>query len=250
MAEHAGQVIRRREDPRLVAGAGQFIDDLRPADCLHLAVVRSPHAHARIRSIDTSAAAKAGGVVAVVTGADLGAANVPLPLFNEHPGLPRPCGIQPLATERVRFVGEPVAAVVATNRYLAQDAAELIRVDYEPLPAVTDVTAAAAAGAPLVHEALGSNVAAEWRQRVGDPEAAFREADVIARATLRLARGGAHPLETRGLVARWADGRLTVWAAIQMVHRHRRFIARQLGLAEEHLRVIAPPDVGGGFGTK
>jgi aerobic carbon-monoxide dehydrogenase large subunit len=250
MAEHAGQVIRRREDPRLVTGAGQFIDDFRLPDCLHVAIVRSPHAHARLLSIDTAAAAKARGVVAVVTGADLGPANAPLPLFNEHPGLPRAFGIQPLATERVRFVGEPFAAVVATDRYLAQDAAELIGVDYAPLPAVADVAAAAAAGAPLVHEALGTNVAAEWRQQVGDPEKTFREAEVVVRATLRQARGGAQPLETRGLVARWADGQLTVWAAIQMVHRHRRFIARQLGLPEEQLRVIAPPDVGGGFGTK
>ncbi len=250
MAEHAGQVIRRREDPRLITGAGQFIDDLRPAACLHVAILRSPHAHARIRSIDVARAAKAGGVVAVVTDGDLGAANAPLPLFNEHPGLPHAFGLQPLATDRVRFVGEPVAAVVATDRYLAQDAAELIGVAYEPLPAVADVAAAAAAGAPLVHEGLGSNVAAEWRQRVGDPEAAFREADVIARLTLRLARGGAHPLETRGVVAHWEAGQLTVWAAIQMVHRHRRFIARQLGLPEEQVRVIAPADVGGGFGTK
>ena len=250
MAEHAGQVIRRREDPRLVTGTGEFVDDLRFSDCVHVAIVRSPHAHARILSISTGRAAKAAGVVAVVTGHDLGPANAPIPLFNEHPGLPRPCGIPPMATERVRFVGEPVAAVVATDRYLAQDALELIAVEYEPLPAVADVEAAAAPGAPLVHEALGTNVAAEWRQRVGDPEAAFRDAPVVVRTTLRLARGGAQPLETRGLVARWENDQLTVWAGIQMVHRHRRFIAHQLGLPEEQVRVIAPPDVGGGFGTK
>ena len=250
MAEHAGQLIRRREDPRLVTGTGQFIDDLRFADCLHAAILRSLHAHARILAIDTSRAAKAPGVVAVVTGADLGRANAPIPVFNEHPGLPRACGIVPLATGRVRFVGEPVAAVVATDRYLAQDALELIAVEYEALPAVTDVEAALAAGAPLVHEALGTNVAADWRQRVGDLDGAFQDADVVVRVKLRVARGGGHPLETRGLVARPEGDRLTVWAAIQMVHRHRRFIARQLGLPEEQLRVIAPPDVGGGFGTK
>jgi CO/xanthine dehydrogenase Mo-binding subunit len=249
MAPIAGQVIRRREDPRLITGAGQFIDDLRPPDCVHVAIVRSPHAHADILAIDTRAAAEARGVVAVLIGADLGGTNAPIPVFNEHPGLPRPCGIRPLASERVRFVGEPVVAVAATDRYLAQDAAELVRIEYQPLPAVTDVVAAAA-GAPLVHDALGTNVAAEWRQHVGAPEAAFRGAEVVVRVTLRQARGGAQPLETRGLVARWEGGRLTVWAAIQMVHRHRRFIARQLGLPEEQLRVIAPPDVGGGFGTK
>jgi aerobic carbon-monoxide dehydrogenase large subunit len=243
-------VIRRREDPRLLTGAGQFIDDLKFPDCVHVTIVRSPHAHARILAIAAGAAATAPGVVAVVTGRDLGSANASIPVFNEHPGLPRPCGIAPLATARVRFVGEPVAAVVATDRYRAQDALDLVAVEYEPLPAVTDVEAAAAPGAPLVHEALGTNVAAEWRQRVGDPERALREAPVVVRTKLRLARGGAQPLETRGLVARWEDGRLTVWAAIQMVHRHRRFIAKHLGLSEEALRVIAPADVGGGFGTK
>jgi len=250
MAEHAGQVIRRREDPRLITGRGLFIDDLRLDGCLHLAIARSPHAHAAIRAIDTAAAAAAPGVVAVVTGRDLGAAGAPIPVFNQHPGLPTPVGIPPLAAGRVRFVGEPVVAVVATDRYRAQDALDLVEVDYEALPAVADVEAAVAAGAPLVHEALGNNIAAEWRQRVGDPDAALRGADIVVRFTLRQARGGAHPLETRGLVARAEDGRLTVWAAIQMVHRHRRFIAQHLGLPEEQVRVIAPADVGGGFGTK
>jgi aerobic carbon-monoxide dehydrogenase large subunit len=250
MAEHAGQVIRRREDPRLITGRGLFIDDLRPDGCLHVAVGRSPHAHAAIRSIDVAAAAAAPGVVAVITARDLGPAGAPIPVFNQHPGLPQPVGIPPLAVDRVRFVGEPVVAVVATDRYRAQDAIDLAVVDYDALPAVADVEAAVAAGAPRVHEALASNVAAEWRQRVGDPDTALRGADVVVRFTLRQARGGAHPLETRGLVARFEDGRLTVWAAIQMVHRHRRFIAHHLGLPEEHLRVIAPADVGGGFGTK
>ena len=250
MAEHAGQVIRRREDPRLVTGLGLFIDDLRLEGCLHVAIARSPHAHAAIRGIDTAAAGAAPGVVAVVTARDLGPAGAPIPVFNQHPGLPRPVGIPPLAAERVRFVGEPVAAVVARDRYRAQDALDLLSVDYEALPAVADVEAAVAAGAPLVHEALGSNVAAEWRQRVGDPDAALRGADVVVRVTLRQARGGAHPLETRGLVARFGDGQLTVWAAIQMVHRHRRFISQHVGLPEAQVRVIAPADVGGGFGTK
>src|SRR5262245_25752781 len=250
MAEHAGQVIRRREDPRLVTGRGLFIDDLRVDGCLHMAVGRSPHAHAAIRSIDTRGAAKAPGVIAVVTSEDLGPAGAPIPAFNPHPGLPQPVGIPPLATGRVRFVGEPVVAVIATDRYRAQDAVDLVAVDYDALPAVADVEAAVAPAAPLVHEVIGGNVAAEWRQRVGDADAALRAADVVVRVTLRQARGGAHPLETRGLVARFEDGRLTVWAAIQMVHRHRRFIAEHLGLPEDHVRVIAPADVGGGFGTK
>ncbi|MGH7390947.1 MAG: xanthine dehydrogenase family protein molybdopterin-binding subunit [Candidatus Rokuibacteriota bacterium] len=250
MAEHAGQVIRRREDPRLVTGAGHFVDDLRMAGCVHVAIVRSPHASARVGGIDASAARRAPGVIAVVTAADLGAANAPLPVFAPHPALPRPCGIRALAEGRVRYVGEGVAAVVADDPYRAHDALDLVRVDYAPLAAVAAVEPAAEPGAPLVHESLGTNVAADWRQRVGDPDAAFRDAEIVVRTTLRLARGGAHPLEPRGLMAVWDEGRLTVWAAIQMVHRHRTMIAGQLGLAEDRVRVVAPPDVGGGFGTK
>lgn len=250
MAEFTDRVVRRREDPTLVTGAGRFVDDLRVADCLHLAVLRSPHAHARILRIDTGAAARAPGVVGVFTGPDLGAANHALPTSAPHPALPLVCGIRPLAVDRVRFVGEPVAAVVAGDPYLAHDALDLIRVDWAPAPAVVGVEAALAPGAPLVHKELPGNVAADWTQRVGDVEAALRGADVIVRTRLRLSRGGAHPLEPRGLVARWQDGQLTLWAAVQMVHRHRVVYAAQLGLPEDRVRVIAPHDVGGGFGTK
>jgi carbon-monoxide dehydrogenase large subunit len=249
VAEHAGHV-RRREDPRLITGAGQFVDDLRMPDCLHAAFLRSPHAHAAIRAVDAAAARRAPGVVGVYTAADLGSAGGPVPVYAPHPALPRPCGVRPLAADRVRFVGEPVVMVLAADVYRARDALELIRVEYEPLPAIVDVEAALAPGAPLVHVELGTNVAAEWRQRAGDPDAAFRRAEVVVRTRFRLSRGGAHPLEPRALVARWADDRLTVWAAVQMVHRHRGVIAGQLGLPEDRVRVIAPPDVGGGFGTK
>ena len=249
MAEHAGHV-RRREDPRLITGTGAFVDDLSVPGCLHAAFVRSPHAHARVRAIDAAAARRAPGVVGVYTAAELGAAAAPIPVFAPHPALPRPCGLPPLARDRVRFVGEPVAVVVADDPYRARDALALVTVDYEPLPAVADVETALAPGAPILHDELGSNVAAEWRQRAGDVEAAFRAAAVVARTRFRLSRGGAHPLEPRGLVADWADDRLTVHGAVQMVHRHRGVIAGQLGLAEADVRVVAPPDVGGGFGTK
>src|SRR5438445_142536 len=249
MAEHAG-TVHRREDPRLITGRGEFVDDLRILGCLHAAMVRSPHAHARIRAIDVSAARRAPGVVGVFTAADLGGAGEPMPIYAPHPALPVPCRIRPLATDRARFVGEAVVAVVADSVYRAHDALDLVRVDYEPLPAVVDVEAALAPGAPRLHDELATNVAAEWRQRVGDVEAAFPTADVRVRTRIRLARGGAHPLEPRGLVVRWDDDRLTVWGAVQMVHRHRAVIAGQLGVPAEHVRVIAPPDVGGGFGTK
>jgi CO/xanthine dehydrogenase Mo-binding subunit len=249
MAEHAG-VVRRREDPRLITGAGEFVDDLRVPGSLHAAMLRTPHAHARIRAIDVGAARRAPGVVGVFVASDLGAAGEPMPIYAPHPALPVPCKIRPLAAGRVRFVGEPVAVVIADDVYRAHDALDLIRADYEPLPAVVDVEAALAPGAPVLHEEVGSNVVAEWRQRVGDAEAALRAAPVVVRTRIRLARGGAHPLEPRSLVAEWRDETLTIRGAVQMVHRHRGVIAGQLGLPEDRVRVIAPPDVGGGFGTK
>ncbi len=249
MAEHAG-AVRRREDPRLITGTGEFVDDLRVPGCLHAAMLRTPHAHARIRSIDGAAARRAPGVVGVFVASDLGAVGEPMPIYAPHPALPVPCKIRPLAADRVRFVGEPVAVVIADDVYRAHDALDLIRVEYEPLPAVVDVEAALAPGAPILHEEIGSNVVAEWRQRVGDAEAAIRDAPVVVRTRIRLARGGAHPLEPRALVAEWRAGTLTIRGAVQMVHRHRGVIAGQLGLPEDRVRVIAPPDVGGGFGTK
>src|SRR6266436_2272481 len=249
MAEHAG-VVRRREDPRLITGAGEFVDDLRVPGCLHAAMLRTPHAHALIRSIDAAAARCAPGVVGVFVAGDLGAVGDPMPIYAPHPALPVPCKIRPLASDRVRFVGEAVAVVIADDVYRAYDALDLIRVEYEPLGAVVDVEAALAPGAPILHEEIGSNVVAEWRQRVGDAEAALRTAPVVVGKRIRLARGGAHPLEPRSLVAEWRDGRLTIRGAVQMVHRHRGVIAGQLGLREDQVRVIAPPDVGGGFGTK
>ena len=249
MAEYAG-TVRRREDPRLITGAGAFIDDLKVPGCLHAAFLRSPHAHARIRAIDVAAARRAAGVVGVFTLADLGTAGGPMPIYAPHPALPVPCRIRPLADDRVRFVGEAVAVVIADDPYNAHDALDLIQVGYEPLPAVVDVDAALAPGAPIVHEDMGTNVVTEWRQQVGDADAAIRSADVVARTRVRLARGGAHPLEPRGIVAHWTGDRLTVQAAVQMVHRHRGVLAGQLGVPEDHVRVVAPADVGGGFGTK
>ena len=249
MAEFAG-VVRRREDPRLITGAGEFVDDLRVPGCLHAAMLRSPHAHARIRAIDVAAARRAPGVMGVFVAADLGPAGEPMPIYAPHPALPVPCKIRPLAHDRVRFVGEPVAVVIADDVYRAYDALDLIRVEYDPLPALVEVEAAIAPNALILHAEIGSNVVAEWRQRVGDVDAALREAPVVVRTRIRLARGGAHPLEPRSLVAEWSGDRLTIRGAVQMVHRHRGVIAGQLGLPEDSVRVIAPPDVGGGFGTK
>ncbi|MBM4439655.1 MAG: xanthine dehydrogenase family protein molybdopterin-binding subunit [Candidatus Rokubacteria bacterium] len=249
MSDYAGSV-RRREDPRLITGRGEFVDDLRIPGVVHAAFVRSPHAHARIRSIDVAAALKLPGVLGAFTAADLGAQNAPLPVYAPHPALPVPCRLRPLAPDIVRFVGEPVAAVIADDPYRAQDALDRIAVEYEPLTALVDVEAALAPGAPVLHAEIGSNVPAEWRQRVGDVERAFQEAGVVVRTRIRLSRGTAHPLEPRTLVARWDGEDLTVWGAIQLVHRHRGVLAGALGVPEARIRVIAPPDVGGGFGTK
>ena len=249
MAEHT-DAVRRREDPRLITGAGEFIDDLRVPGAVYAAFVRSPHAHARIRAIDASAALKLPGVLGVFTAADLGSVNGPMPVYAPHPALPVPCRIRPLAPEVVRFVGEPIAAVIADDPYRANDALEQIAVEYEALPALVDMEAALAAGAPILHAEIGSNVPAEWRQQVGDAAAAVRDADVVVRTRIRLSRGTAQPLEPRGLVARWDGDELTVWGAIQLVHRHRGVLAGHFGIPETRIRVVAPPDVGGGFGTK
>src|SRR5262245_37092112 len=162
MAEHAG-VVRRREDPRLITGAGAFVDDLAVPGCLHAAMLRSPHAHARIAGIDVGAARRAPGVAGVFTAEDLGAVAGPIPIYAPHPALPVPCRISALARDHVRFVGEAVAVVVADDPYRAQDALDLIRVDYAPLPALVDVEAAIAPGAIVVHEELGGNGGAQWR---------------------------------------------------------------------------------------
>src|SRR5215510_13969615 len=153
MAEHAG-AVRRREDPRLITGAGAFVDDLRVPGCVHAAMLRSPHAHARIRSIDASAALKAPGVVGVFAAAEIGRAGEPMPIYAPHPALPVPCRIRPLATDTVRFVGEPVAVVIADDPYRAYDALDLIQVEYEPLPALVDVESAIAPGAPVLHREI------------------------------------------------------------------------------------------------
>ena len=245
-----GERIRRREDPRLLTGAGQFVADLPAPGALHVAVLRSPHAHARIRRIDLKEAFRAPGVACAVAAADLGEANAPFPLLVPNPAL-RAFMPRALAAGVARYVGEPVAAVVAESRYAAEDALERIAVEYEPLPAALDPRAALDPGAPLVHAEAGTNLACRLVQKVGDAEAAFRGAARVFRERLFVSRGGGAALETRGLLAvpEGRDGRLTLWASTQVPHLLRQVLAALLGMAEHTLRVIAP-DVGGGFGPK
>ena len=245
-----GERIRRREDPRLLTGAGRYTADLATPDALHVAVLRSPHAHARIRSLEVSAARPAPGVALVATAADLGPAARPFPLLIPNPNL-RPRMPSALARDEVHYVGEPVAAVVARDRYAAEDALDLIRVDYEVLPAVADPLTALEPGAPLVHDGLDSNLAARLVQAIGDAEAAFRRADVVIRERFPVCRGGGAAMEGRVVLAQWDPraGKLAVWSSTQVPHLVRRVIADLLDLPEHAIRVAAP-DVGGAFGAK
>ena len=246
-----GEPVERREDARLLTGRARFIDDIRLPDMLHAAVLRSPHAKARFTCVDARAALALPGVHAVITHADIGAANTPMPLLNEDPGFIYPRTHQALAPGQARFVGEAVALVVADSRYLAEDALELIAVDYAPEAAAVDLIAAAEPGAPLVHDDTESNIACRTADKTGDIESAFAAADFVLREELRPERGAAQPMETRGVVARYDTSldELTIWDATQAPVAARGVIADKLGLPEAAVTVIAP-DVGGGFGVK
>jgi len=244
-------VVRRNEDPRLLVGLGCFVDDIDPPGVLHAAILRSPYGHAHIRSIDTSAARAAAGVHAVYTADDLGAFNQPAPLVVPHPSLTHGRTQRPLAVDKVCYIGEAVAMVVADDRYLAEDAVGLIEVDWEPLQAVIDFRTAADPDQPRIHDAVPDNVAARLVQVVGDPQGAFHDAPHIFAEELFVERSCGSPIEARGVVAVF-DRRqrtLKVWDATQAPLTIKNGLANMLGLPEFSVDVIAP-DVGGGFGTK
>ncbi|MDR7532042.1 MAG: xanthine dehydrogenase family protein molybdopterin-binding subunit [Armatimonadota bacterium] len=247
---YVGRPLRRREDERLVRGAGRFVADLQRPGTLHLAVLRSPHAHARIVHVDAAGARALPGVHAAVSAADLGDDLQPIPLYVPHPALVAFTPL-PLARGKVRYAGEPVAAIVADSRYLAEDALEAMRVEYEPLPAVTDARSALEPGAPVLHEAHGTNLAARLVVEKGTADEAFARAEVVVAGTFAIGRVSPQAIEPRGLIADWdaAAGRLTVYDATQSVHMVRRLLAHLLRLSEGQIRVVAP-DVGGGFGGK
>jgi carbon-monoxide dehydrogenase large subunit len=246
-----GARIPRNEDPRLLRGLGCFVDDINPAGVLQAACLRSPHAHARLVAIDTSRARELPGVHRVLTAADLGEINQPGPLLIPHPLLTHPRTQRPLAIDEVNYVGETVAFVVANDRYIAEDAADLIEVEYAPLPAVTDVEVALSPGAPPVHADVGHNRAAHVPQSVGDLEGAFRRATRVLRERLSIERSCGSPIEGRGVVAEHdrRTGVLRVWTSTQAPLPIKNGLARIFGLPEFQVEVIAP-DVGGGFGTK
>jgi carbon-monoxide dehydrogenase large subunit len=247
-----GSGIKRREDPRLITGAGTFTDDLKLPGLTYAAILRSPHAHAKIRRIDTAAAANAPGVIAVITGKDVAGKVNPVPCAWAVPNCDLKTPPHPaLAVDTVRHVGDGVAMVVAESRAEARDALELIDVDYAPLPAVVDPEKAAAGGAPQLHADVPKNVAFTWVVSGGDAEAAFRSAAVTV--SLRIVQQRLLPtaMEPRAAVAAYnaATGQLTLWATSQNPHIHRFLCSVMLGLPEHRIRVVSP-DVGGGFGSK
>src|ERR1700704_1641201 len=244
-----GKRIRRREDPRLITGTATYVDDIQMPGMHYAAIVRSPHAAARIRSIDTKAAAETPSVAAIYTGKDTAKIG-PVPCGASLPGLRIPHHYI-LATDRVYFVGHPVAVVVATDKYLARDAAEKIEIDWDGLPAVADPEKAIAAGAPPVHPEWPDNVAFNYHQESGDIDKAFAEADVVVKQRITSQRLIPSAMETRGVVAEWrgADRQLNLYTSTQIPHLVRTLVAGMLGLEENRMRVIAP-EVGGGFGSK
>ncbi|MGK5552240.1 aerobic carbon-monoxide dehydrogenase large subunit [Actinomadura kijaniata] len=245
-----GDPVARREDPRLLTGRGRFLDDL-GRNALAAAFVRSPHAHARILDIDVADALDVDGLVAVYTWEDLpGRVGEPLPLLIPHPALTHGRTGYPLARDVVRHVGEPVAMVVARDRYLAEDAAERVRVEYATLPAVVGLENAAAAE-HLVHADVPGNVGAVLRQETGDVDAAIAAAPHVLEFRLDIERSASTPLEGRGVYARWDadDGSLRVYSSTQTSTSVRAAVATKLELPPGKVEVIAP-DVGGGFGVK
>lgn len=240
-----GRAVERVEDPQLVTGRTEFIDNVVLPGMLHAAILRSPLAHARIGSIDTSQAEKLPGVIAVVTGEDAKRWSHPAPTA------PAEWGTHCLATDKVRYVGEPVAAVAAVNRYVAEDAIELIVVDYEPLEAVVDPAKAMEPGSPLVIEEKGTNVMLQRVFTWGDVDGAFRDADRVFTEKFRWHRLGANPLETFGVIAQWdsVGESLTLRASVQSATHFGLGRAAVLGLPSNKVRVIAHPH-GGSFGGK
>jgi aerobic carbon-monoxide dehydrogenase large subunit len=250
MSPAIGRSVLRKEDTRLLTGRGKYAADFRLPGMLHGAVLRSPHAHARLGAIRTAAALALPGVAAVLTAADLGnIGRIPVRLG------PRPsivaCLQPPLARDKVRYVGEPVAFVVAESRYVAEDALELLEVDYEPLPTVADARRAVEPGAPVLHEVIDGNVVATLDTRRGDAEAAMLTAHTRVRERFAVQRHTGVPMETRGLSAAFEPGTgvLRLWGVAKVPHFNRRVLADLLG-HPEHLIQFVELEVGGGFGIR
>src|SRR2546430_759111 len=243
-----GRSVERVEDASLLTGRGRYIDDIGvPPGTLHAAVLRSPHPHAIIRAIDVAAARAARGVTAVITAAEVTAFGAPL-----LAGVKANIQCWAIAVERVRYVGEPVAVVVAADRYLAEDALDLIEVDYEPLPFTLRPAEALRADSAVLHEGLGSNIASDRSFRYGDPEGAFASAAHRVSVNINYPRNSCTPIETYGLIADYDPGEdaYDVLATFQGPFSIHAVLSRALKVPGNRLRLRTPPDSGGSFGVK
>src|SRR5881296_4102241 len=245
-----GKSIKRVEDPRLIQGIATYVDDITLHGMLHMAVLRSPYAHAKVNGIRTDAARGLPGVTGVFTGADVNARCGLVPCAALAPDQKAPkhtC----LASDRVYFVGHPVAVVVASDRAIARDALDLIEVDYEPLPVVSDPQAALAPDSPLTHPDLGTNLAFTWTLAMGDLDKAFAEADRVIKHRMVHQRLIPMAIEPRGCVASWHAGEqsLTLYTSTQIPHLVRTLLPDMIGVPENKVRIVAP-EVGGAFGAK
>lgn len=251
MASIFGTPIKRREDPRLITGKGNFTDDIELTGMLYAAMLRSPYAHANIKSIDTTEAKRAEGVVAVYTGKDLQGKMEPIPTAWLPPDSNMQTPDHPaIAADKVRYVGDAVAMVVAESRYAARDALDLIEVDYETLPVNVDQEKAMADDATLLHEGVENNLAYHWKAG-GVEKEVFEQAEVVIKQRFRQQRLIPNPMEMRASVAKYnaSSGEMTIWCTSQNPHIHRFILSGVLGIPESKLQIISV-DVGGGFGAK
>ncbi|HJV54399.1 MAG TPA: molybdopterin cofactor-binding domain-containing protein, partial [Methylomirabilota bacterium] len=252
-----GAHVKRKEDPRLITGTSQYVGDVAMPGMQHVAFVRSPHAHARIRGIKPAAALKVPGVVAVVTGQELRPHVNTIPTAQASAEGGEVSEVQsgrqhyPLSVGRVRYVGEPVAAVLGLSPEAAADGAAAVEVDWEPLPAVADPFAAMADGAPQLFDDAPKNIEHSNTIKAGDPDAAFAKAHKVVKQRMNSQRLSGIPMETRAVMAApdFASGGLTVWATHQAPHVLRGGLADALKMPQNQIRVVAP-EVGGGFGVK
>ncbi|QQK74721.1 xanthine dehydrogenase family protein molybdopterin-binding subunit [Salicibibacter cibarius] len=256
-----GKNIKRKEDYRLLSGNSQFVADMQEPGMAEALFVRSEHAHAKLNKIDISKAENMGGVYSVIIAEHFNGEVDQLPphseftlpqnLIDEINPIIQPCPEDILAKDRVIYVGQPIAIIVADNRYIAEDAAELIEIEYESLPSITDPYKAMEQDVDIIHEQMSSNIQAQFDLSTGNYDQALKDSDNVLKERIKTPRVAANPIETRGILSTYdsRNGKLQVWSSTQVTFMVRKYISKLLGLVEHNVRVVAP-DVGGGFGSK